>query len=185
MPVAPSSTSSSPSFLSHPLIVSFNRFLLSIDRDYKLGEIDFLKNLSQKTGYAPIHCACGAALLAFMLIIQLLGLSFISNCFAFYPIYQSFKALKTPGRDDDAAALTYWIVYGSLSLVESAFDKVFFWLPLYFLAKIAFLVWCYHPNTNGAKVVYKLFIAPLFVGIQKEVEEIKGSVRAAKAAKDQ
>ncbi len=172
-----SAASSSSSLLSHPLLASLNRQLLDFDRAHNLGDIEALKFLSSKTGWKPVYCGLAGAILAVLIVIQLVGLSFISNLFGFYPIYQSFKALKSPGLDDDAAALTYWIVYGCLSLVESALDKIFFWLPLYFLLKIAFLVWCYNPNTNGAKIVYRIFIAPLFVGIQREVEEIKGSIK--------
>jgi hypothetical protein len=38
--------------------------------------------------------------------------------------------------DDDEYWLTYWVVYGSLSVLESFLDAAFFWLPFYFLIKV-------------------------------------------------
>lgn len=72
------------------------------------------------------------------------------------------------------------VVYGTLSLFESAIDTVFFWMPFYYLFKIGFLIWAYHPDTKGALVIFKRFIAPLFLGIEREAREIDQSIKASR-----
>jgi len=47
-------------------------------------------------------------------------------------------------------------------IIEMAADTVLFWVPFYWLAKIAFLVWLMHPATNGASRLYRLYLADLF-----------------------
>jgi len=138
----------------------------------------------EKTKFPRIYIALGAAFLAFTIIVQLVGLSFVSNVFAFGPVYLSFKALRSPEKTDDEYWLTYWVVYGSLSLFESFIDGVFFWLPFYFILKIIFLVWAYHPQYKGAQVIYQRFLGPLFVGVEAEVEEIERSIKQAKSQRD-
>jgi hypothetical protein len=36
-------------------------------------------------------------------------------------------------------------------------------VPFYFLGKLGFLIWCYYPQTKGAKVVYDSVIRPFIV----------------------
>ena len=44
-----------------------------------------------------------------------------------YPAYKSFKALKSPGEDDDKLWLTYWVVYALSTSVESVTDIFISW----------------------------------------------------------
>lgn len=45
-----------------------------------------------------------------------------------YPVYKSFKAIETKKEsDDDTQWLTYWTIYGALSLVEGTTDKFLSW----------------------------------------------------------
>jgi len=41
-------------------------------------------------------------------------------------------------------------VYGSLGLFESMIDVVFWWVPFYYIAKIAFLVYCFNLRLRRA-----------------------------------
>lgn len=91
-------------------------------------------------------------------------------------------------RDLTAAVLCLcaslqWVVYGSLGLFESFFDTVFFWMPFYFLAKIAFLIWAFAPQTKGAAVLYRGFLGPMFGTLQNEVHEVRDQVKAKQQAK--
>ena len=57
----------------------------------------------------------------------------------------------------------------SRALTEQAADFLISWIPMYFFIKVAFLVWCYHPVTQGAKPIYGGLIKPFLLphlGIQ-------------------
>jgi receptor expression-enhancing protein 5/6 len=48
-----------------------------------------------------------------------LGAQFFTTLVAIlYPSWQSFKALESKGSDDDKTWLTYWCVFGALTLVD-------------------------------------------------------------------
>jgi len=149
----------------------------------RLNEYPILNHAHEATKQPRIYILLAAVAVAALVLIQLLGLSFISNLFAFIPIYASFKALRSPEKEDDELWLTYWVVYGSLGLFESFFDTVLFWMPLYYFAKIALLIWAFHPNTRGAGVIYRTLLAPLFNLAQSELAEIREQARAAAAAR--
>jgi receptor expression-enhancing protein 5/6 len=72
------------------------------------------------------------------------------------------KALKSNDKDDDQMWLTYWVIYAVFTVVESFADVALSWLPFYFFAKVGFLVFCFLPQTRGAKLVYEKVLEPLF-----------------------
>lgn len=47
-----------------------------------------------------------------------------------YPVYRSFKALEStsrPPNDENDQWLAYWVIFGSLQLVEGYVDDVLSW----------------------------------------------------------
>jgi Flp pilus assembly protein TadB len=88
--------------------------LLQLEKTLQLEKYPAVDNVlnqaSQKSGQPRMYFVVAAIALAALLVVQLLGLSFISNLFAFIPIYASFKALRTPEVEDDEFWLTYWLV---------------------------------------------------------------------------
>lgn len=53
----------------------------------------------------------------------------------------SFRAIESPGTEDDKLWLTYWVVYGAFSIVEYFVDFILFWVPFYYLLKFCFLLY--------------------------------------------
>jgi receptor expression-enhancing protein 5/6 len=69
--------------------------------------------------------------------------------------------------------LTYWIVFGCFHLVEFFIDILLSWIPFYFTAKLAFLLWCMAPiDFNGSKLIYKMVILPFFIKNETQIESI-------------
>ncbi|RLN92928.1 hypothetical protein BBJ28_00015212 [Nothophytophthora sp. Chile5] len=78
-----------------------------------------------------------------------------------YPAYASFKALESPRTGDaDKQWLTYWVVYGACTSLETVASPLLTWLPGYFVAKMAFLMWMMLPKTKGAMIVYRKVVYP-------------------------
>merc|ERR1712042_16398 len=87
-----------------------------------------------------------------------------------YPAWESIKALHTAGRNEEKRWLTYWVVFAFFHVLEFFSDHLVWWLPLYWLAKTLFLIWCMAPiDNNGSAVMYKMVIHPLYVKYHSDI----------------
>lgn len=133
-----------------------------------------LGTLSSKVGLKKEYLALAVIVLPFLLMISLGGAHFIIDLIAYlYPAYASVRAIETEGTDDDTQWLTYWLVFSLFKLVEGIADKLLHYIPFYFIAKCAFLIWCFYPGTDGAKVIYMNFIKPQIVPLIGSVDANK------------
>ncbi|KAG6609106.1 ER membrane protein DP1/Yop1 [Phytophthora cinnamomi] len=127
----------------------------------KLERYEKIVELEKQTGVDKFYIFCVGALLAGILLFVVGGEELVVGLVGFiYPAYMSFKAINTPGTGDDTQWLTYWVVYAFFNLTESITDLVLSWIPFYFFFKIAFLVWSYHPTTQGSSIIYNSLIKP-------------------------
>lgn len=44
--------------------------------------------------------------------------------------------------------LTYWVVFAAFSILEAFLSMLLRWIPFYFALKLAFLAWCFLPQTQ-------------------------------------
>ncbi len=87
------------------------------------------------------------------------GMKLISDLIAFlYPAYMSFKAIDSADPVDDMQWLTYWVVFAAFSILENVASFLILWIPMYYMIKIGFFVWLYHPKFMAAGLVYKNFV---------------------------
>ena len=74
----------------------------------------------------------------------------------------------------------YWTVLGLYTVGVQIADRFVFWLPMYCEAKVAFVVYLWHPRTQGALYVYDAFVAPFLVkhepDIDRRIDETRASV---------
>jgi receptor expression-enhancing protein 5/6 len=116
---------------------------------------------SEKLGQKKEHIALAIVALPFVIMILFGGAHFIIDLVAYlYPAYASVRAIETEGTDDDTQWLTYWLVFSLFKIFEGIADVLLPLIPLYIVAKTAFLVWCFHPDFKGATVCYEHFIKP-------------------------
>ncbi|ETL96020.1 hypothetical protein L917_06300 [Phytophthora nicotianae] len=86
-----------------------------------------------------------------------------------YPAYASFKALERPeSGHGEKQWLTYWVVYGASTSVESVASPLLCLVPGYNITKTLFLIWMMSPQTKGATIVYDKLVCPFL----KEKEPI-------------
>ncbi len=75
--------------------------------------------------------------------------------------------------------LTYWVVFAAFTALELFTDWILFWLPFYFSAKIALLVWLMHPSTRGAEILYKGYLRAIFVQYSGAIDNLLHSAAVA------
>jgi len=86
------------------------------------------------------------------------------------------------------------VVYAAFGIMEYFTDLLLSWVPFYFLAKCAFLIWCMLPMANnGSMVIYHRLIKPFVKKHEKTFDEVidvakdagkKLGQRATAAARD-
>lgn len=107
----------------------------------------------------------------------------VANIVGFgYPLYESFQSLKRkplPGEvdEEDSQWLTYWVVYSAFTLLESFSNFLELWIPFYHLVKVAFLLWCFLPQTRGALYIYHHAIEPVLVRYESSIDAGRSKVK--------
>jgi len=151
---------------------SFHSNQLLDQLDEVLGKYGFWMMMESKLGARRCYLAIGSAFFLLSFVLFGFGGSTLSNMIGFaYPLYESFKALKSADKKDDVQWLTYWEVFAFFTLIESFTDFFLFWIPFYYFVKICFLTWCFLPQTQGARFLYRGMIEPFLDRITREVVE--------------
>ena len=106
-----------------------------------------------------------------------------------YPCFMSFLALESKEEDDDKQWLTYWVVFGLFNIVDQFAGFILSFIPFYYLLKLCFLIWLFHPITKGATTVYDMFIQPNISEYEKHIASMeqmasKAAAQAKSAAGD-
>lgn len=89
-----------------------------------------------------------------------------------FPIFASFKALKSSQPTLLAPWLMYWIVFASISIFESWTSWLYNWIPLYYEARACLMLWLVLPQTQGATFVYMKYIHPTIQTHEQDIENL-------------
>ncbi|KAL3420601.1 Receptor expression-enhancing protein 2 [Phlyctema vagabunda] len=100
-----------------------------------------------------------------------------------FPVFASYKALKTT----DPALLTpwlmYWVVLACALLFESWVGFILVWIPFYAWIRLGFLLYLILPQTQGARVLYQLHVHPFLEDNEHAIDDfISSAHERAKAA---
>ncbi|CCH43702.1 Receptor expression-enhancing protein 2 [Wickerhamomyces ciferrii] len=76
-----------------------------------------------------------------------------------FPLISTFKSLKTNDINLIKSWLIYWIVFGSLTILEFQFyNLILKYLPFYSIIKLYLSIWLILPNTKGYEFIYFNYI---------------------------
>ena len=93
-----------------------------------------------------------------------------------YPIIRSIIALETQDKNDDTQWLTYWSIYGILSLIDECTSILLNRIPYYFFIKVCFLIWLFNPMTLGAQKIFESVVKPIMKKYHTQIEEISNTL---------
>lgn len=89
-----------------------------------------------------------------------------------YPVFKSIEALETPSPEDDKQWLTYWAIYGLLTVLDDFAGAILEYLPYYFFIKMCFFIWLLNPATLGATMLYEKAVRPLLIRFEPHLKEL-------------
>ncbi|KAM0246377.1 hypothetical protein ACHAQJ_010247 [Trichoderma viride] len=92
-----------------------------------------------------------------------------------FPIFASYKALKTSDPAQLVPWLMYWVVFSCCLLVESWVYFILAWVPFYGYIRLLFFLYLILPQTQGARVLYEKYIHPFLRENESHIDEFIAS----------
>ncbi|KAM7203655.1 HVA22 family TB2/DP1 protein [Naviculisporaceae sp. PSN 640] len=92
-----------------------------------------------------------------------------------FPLFASYKALKTSDPAQLTPWLMYWVVLACALLVESWTEWFLCWIPFYAYIRLLFLLYLILPQTQGARVIYTTYIHPWLAENEGAIEDFIAS----------
>jgi len=130
--------------------------------DKELSRYPVLNDFEKQTNVPKVYVFLGLAGVYCFLVFFNIGGEFLVNFAGFIiPGYYSLDALFSTSKVDDTQWLTYWVVYAFFTVIESVINAVY-WFPFYYVFKFILILWMALPVTNGAQIVFRSFIQPVF-----------------------
>lgn len=92
-----------------------------------------------------------------------------------FPIFASYKALKTSDPAQLTPWLMYWIVFSICLLVESWVYFIVSWIPFYGYIRLLFFLYLILPQTQGARLIYEQKVHPWLEENENQIDEFIAS----------
>ncbi|KAL7817536.1 TB2/DP1, HVA22 family domain-containing protein [Trichoderma aethiopicum] len=92
-----------------------------------------------------------------------------------FPIFASYKALKTSDPAQLTPWLMYWVVFSCCLLVESWVYFILAWVPFYGYIRLLFFLYLILPQTQGARVLYEQHVHPFLRENEAQIDDFIAS----------
>ena len=135
--------------------------------------MDVVNQVCQSTGLKPNQVMQYGLVASVLFVMFGIGQSYITNIIGVaYPAFMSFVALESEDKNDDKQWLTYWVCFGVFNIVDQFAGIILQFIPFYYFLKLGFLVFLFHPQSQGATTIYDKFILPNVQKYESRVKEI-------------
>ncbi|KAK5692540.1 hypothetical protein LTR97_010851 [Elasticomyces elasticus] len=103
-----------------------------------------------------------------------------------FPIFASYKALRTSDPANLAPWLMYWTTLSLFLLVESQLYFILYWIPFYAWMRFAVHLYLVLPGKQGSVFIYKEYIEPFLSEHEKQIDRMisEGHAKAKAAGLD-
>ncbi|KAL4923073.1 HVA22/TB2/DP1 family protein [Aspergillus undulatus] len=91
-----------------------------------------------------------------------------------FPIFASYKALRSSDPYQLAPWLMYWVVLSAILMAESWTYFIIGWIPFYSWIRLSFFAYLVLPQTQGARIMYQDYVEPFLAHHEREIEEFIG-----------
>lgn len=143
--------------------------------NHELSKSGYMVTLEKKIGMKKTHIVAGAVACVVLMTAFNIGAPLIVNLIGFvYPMWASMVAIRSASKQDDSQWLTYWIVYGFMSILDYFDNVILQYVPLYYLFKMLAVLYLALPQFRGAEVLYNKFLKDI------PVEKYGQSISSAK-----
>ena len=136
-----------------------------------------MKVIQEKTGFKGIYVVCFLIVCVVLVYFNIFD-SLITNVVGTaYPIFYTIKSIEENSDELQKNWLTYWVVFGSFTIVDLFSPIIIKFVPFYFVMKILFLIWLEMPGSSGCKIVYHLLIKKIFAAFQEDIDKYVDDVK--------
>ncbi|KAJ5790606.1 uncharacterized protein N7518_007617 [Penicillium psychrosexuale] len=91
-----------------------------------------------------------------------------------FPVFASYKALRSSDPSQLAPWLMYWVVLSVILLAESWTFFIIGWFPFYSWIRLGFMSYLVLPQTQGARLLYQDYVDPFLTHHERGIEEMIG-----------
>ncbi|XP_030081414.1 receptor expression-enhancing protein 5 isoform X2 [Drosophila hydei] len=144
--------------------------------------------LEQRSGIDRVNIFAVSATFCALYLVFGCGAQLLCNIIGvLYPAYVSIHAIESSTKQDDTKWLIYWVTFGIFTVIEFFSHLLTNIIPLYWLFKCGFLIWCMLPvDNNGSVIIYNKLVRPHFLKHHASVDKIidDGIRKAGSVLKD-
>jgi receptor expression-enhancing protein 1/2/3/4 len=100
-----------------------------------------------------------------------------------FPIFASYKALRTSDPAQLTPWLMYWVILSMALLAESTFSFILSWVPMYAWLRLFGHLYLVLPGKQGATQLYQTYVHPFLAEHESDIDKwISTAHESAKAA---
>ncbi|KAL4560678.1 hypothetical protein LXL04_032831 [Taraxacum kok-saghyz] len=97
-----------------------------------------------------------------------------------YPAFECFKTIERRGTENAELRFwcQYWVLIAIITVFERFADIFVSWVPMYYEAKLALIIYLWYPKTKGTEYVYQTLLRPFLSRHETDIERHLDTMRA-------